>query len=193
MGRLSASIIAFALALAATLGLLACGEGGDAELLPGATAEEINANLDQVQRLADEGDCVGADDAAEQVSLQVEGLDGVDARLKRALTEGANRLREVVAGCEEESEEPEEIVEPEEEETTEPEETTKDEEKREKDRERSEREEEETEETTESQTQPPPSKEEKGNEPSETETPSESGGAEPPPGGLSPSAPAGEG
>jgi hypothetical protein len=194
MGRLTASIIASCLAIAAALGLLACGESGD-ELLPGSTAEEINSNLDQVQRLADEGDCLGADEAAEQVSLQVEGLDGVDAKLKRALTEGTNRLREVVAGCEEESvEEPEEVFEPEEEETVEPEESSKEEEKQEKEEEKSEREaEKEAEEPGDSTLPPQAEGEAKGHEKDESETPSEQGGTEPPPGGLSPSTPAGEG
>lgn len=132
MGRLSASLIALALA-AAALGLVACG-GSDAELLPGDTASEINANLDQVEQLATEGDCVGAADAAAAVSSQVEALGGVDAELKRALSEGAARLNEVVAGCEEvevEEEEPtiEPAEEPEDEEKPKPDKSEKDEEK----------------------------------------------------------------
>ena len=39
----------------------ACG-GEDAKLLPGDTAREITANLDTVKQLADEGDCVGAEE-----------------------------------------------------------------------------------------------------------------------------------
>ncbi len=105
MGRLTASLLALALGAAATLCLLACGGGGGADLLPGATASEINSNLDQVERLAGEGDCVGAQDAAAAVSGQIEALGGVDKRLKQALREGATRLNEVVAGCEETAEE----------------------------------------------------------------------------------------
>jgi outer membrane biosynthesis protein TonB len=101
MGRLSASLIVLLLGAAATLGLVACGSGGDADLLPGDTADEINANLDLVEQLASEGDCVGAADAAQTVSSEVETLGGVDAKLKEALREGAARLNEVVAGCEE--------------------------------------------------------------------------------------------
>ncbi|HEX5929768.1 MAG TPA: hypothetical protein VFY48_10285 [Solirubrobacterales bacterium] len=109
MRRLSTSLIVFSLAAAAALGLIACGGGSDAELLPGETATEINSNLDQVEQLANEGDCLGASDAAQAVSLQVEDLGGVDAELKQALQEGAARLNEVVAGCEEDAEEEEPV------------------------------------------------------------------------------------
>jgi X-linked retinitis pigmentosa GTPase regulator len=91
---------ALCLALAALLGLAACGEE-DAQLLGGETAREINANLDTVQQLADEGDCTGAESAVEQVGEQIDGLEEVDPRLKRALEEGAGRLEEVIATCEE--------------------------------------------------------------------------------------------
>jgi outer membrane biosynthesis protein TonB len=100
VGHSSALLAVLALAAAASLGLSACGEGG-ADLLPGGTASEINANLDQVERLASEGDCVGAADAAQAVSAQIDALGGVDAKLKQALREGATRLNEVVASCEE--------------------------------------------------------------------------------------------
>lgn len=116
MGRLSASILALSLAACATLGLLACGGGGDDDLLPGETASEINSNIDAVERLVGEGDCVGAEDASATISGQVESLTGVDAKLKQALGEGAARLNEVVTECEEEA--PEETIE-----TIEPEET----------------------------------------------------------------------
>jgi len=86
------------------LGLSACG-GEDAKLLPGETAREITANLDTVKQLAGEGDCVGAESAAQQVGEQVEALEGVDPKLKRALEQGAGRLEEVIASCEESSSE----------------------------------------------------------------------------------------
>ncbi len=105
MGRLSASILAVALGALAVLGLAACGSDSP-ELLPGGTASEITSNLDQVKELATEGDCVGAEDAAQAVSTQIEDLDGVDPKLKQGLREGATRLNEVVAGCEEAPEEP---------------------------------------------------------------------------------------
>jgi outer membrane biosynthesis protein TonB len=101
MARLSASLLALSLAAVAALGFAACGSGDSPDLLPGDTASEITANLDQVERLANEEDCAGAAEAAESVSVQIEELAGVDPELKQALREGATRLNEVVAGCEE--------------------------------------------------------------------------------------------
>ena len=79
----------------AAVGLVACG-AEDAKLLPGETAREIVANLDTVQQLSDEGDCIGAESAAEQVGEQIEALAGVDRKLKQALEDGAARLQEVI-------------------------------------------------------------------------------------------------
>jgi len=110
MGRLSASFPALLLAAAVAVGLSACGSSGGADLLPGGTASEIESNLEEVRQLVEEGDCPGAADAAASVGIQVEELHGVDAKLKAALAEGADRLNEVVAGCEEEKE-PEETTE----------------------------------------------------------------------------------
>jgi hypothetical protein len=93
-------LLAIGLAAGAALALVACG-GEDAKLLPGETAREITANLDTVQQLSDEGDCLGAESAAQQVGEQIEALEGVDVKLKRALEEGAVRLEEVIASCEE--------------------------------------------------------------------------------------------
>ncbi len=101
MGRLSAFLLVLLLGAAATVALASCGGSDSSGLLPGATAKEINANLDQVQLLAAEGDCVGAEDAAATVRGQIEGLDGVNQRLKEALSEGATRLDEFVTDCEE--------------------------------------------------------------------------------------------
>jgi outer membrane biosynthesis protein TonB len=116
MARSSACLLVLAAAVFAAVALSACGDSG-ADLLPGKTASEIEANLDEVARLAGEGECVGAEDAAQEVSAEVDALGGVDAKLKQALGEGASRLNEVVAGCEEEPAEEEELepVEPEEE------------------------------------------------------------------------------
>src|SRR5258708_554613 len=101
MPRLPASLLALALR-ATVLVLSSCG-GKDAQLLPGETAREITANLDTVQQLSDEGDCAGAESAVQQVGEQIETLEGVDAKLKRALEEGAARLGEVITDCEESS------------------------------------------------------------------------------------------
>jgi outer membrane biosynthesis protein TonB len=110
MPRVAATPLALALGLAAALALAACGGGSDAKLLAGNTAQEIRENLDSVQRLVDEGECVGAEDAALSVSSQVEAVEGIDPKLKQLLQEGAGRLNEVVAQCVEEEETVEETI-----------------------------------------------------------------------------------
>jgi hypothetical protein len=99
MTRAATSVIAFALGLAAAVALASCGGGSDAKLLPGTTAREITENLESVRQLAAEGECVDAQDAALEVSTEVEALQGIDASLKQALQEGAARLNEVVLTC----------------------------------------------------------------------------------------------
>ncbi len=188
MGRVTASLIALVLGAVAALGLVACGGGSDADLLPGSTASEINANLDQVEQLASEGDCVGAADAAQAVSLQVEELGGVDAELKQALQEGAARLNEVISGCEEAT--IEEETAPVIEETEEPEEEDeKEKEKAEKpDESQAEKE---AEEPEEEKTLPPQAEgEAKGHEKQEEEAPPAETGGGAAAGGVAPSAPA---
>lgn len=100
MPRFPLPLLAVGFTAAAAFALVACG-GEDAKLLPGETAREITANLDTVQQLSDEGDCLGAESAAQQVGEQIEALKGVDPKLKGALEEGAVRLEEVIASCEE--------------------------------------------------------------------------------------------
>jgi hypothetical protein len=194
MPRSLASLFAVPLAVIAALGLAACG-GEDAELLPGGTAREITANLDTVQQLSDEGDCVGAESAAQQVGEQIEALEGVDRKLKQALEDGAARLEEVIVECEEtttESVAPAEIPTEDEEEDEEAEV----EEKKPKPKKK--------EEAPESQTTspalPPQANGEgkgleNGNGPpaSEEEEAPEEGEVETPSGGVSPGNPAGEG
>jgi hypothetical protein len=191
VGRLSASILAIALGALAALGMVACGSGGSADLLPGSTASEITANLDQVKELATEGDCVGAEDAAQAVSTQIEELGGVDQKLKQALREGATRLNEVVAGCEEAPVEEEtlpaidEAEEPEEEEkekAEKPKKTKKDEEAGE------------SEEETTAPTLPPQAEgKAKGHEEPEEEVPPVETGGDSSSGGVGPGTPAEEG
>jgi outer membrane biosynthesis protein TonB len=181
MGRLTASLLACTLAAVLAVALSACGDSG-ADLLPGRTANEIESNLDEVARLAGEGECVGAADAAEQVRADVDSLGGVDAELKRALSEGASRLNEVVANCEE--------VEPVEEvETFEPEEELEPTEKAEK-REKPEKPEKPEKEEKPEKPAKPEKEEAEAEEPEEEtspEPPSESGGT--PSGGLEPNTP----
>jgi outer membrane biosynthesis protein TonB len=190
-----ASPLALALVAAAAILLGACGEE-DAQLLPGGTAREITANLDTVQLLADEGDCVGAESAALQVSEQVEALGEVDPELKQALREGAARLNEVVAGCEEEvAVLPDETTtesEPGDDEEAEREEKEqeKEEEKEEKEREKEERESEKEAERDEETPLPPQAEGEgKGLDDGDDSGPGNSGEGGAPSGGVSPSSP----
>ncbi len=192
MGRLRAVSIALVLVVAAATTLSACGSSDKADLLPGETASEINANLDLVETLVDEGDCVGAANAAAAVGEQVEALTGVNQELKEALTEGANRLNEVIVECTEatEAEDTTETVEPDEEEREA--EAEREQEKTDKEAEKEAKKEQKAEEKSEKETPPT---EEKGEEKQEEkEVPPvepEDGGT--PSGGVSPSAPAGAG
>ena len=103
MVRLSAIFLAFLLGAASAVGLVSCGSGSDAELLPGTTADQIESNLDQVAELASADDCIGAEDAVAEVTAEVEELQGVDLKLKAALEEGTAKLSAVVGRCEEET------------------------------------------------------------------------------------------
>lgn len=100
MPRVVPTLLALAVGAGVSCTLASCG-GSEAQLLPGQTAREITANLNTVRQLAAEGDCPGAENAARQVSQQVESLNGVAAQLKSALREGAERLNEVLANCQE--------------------------------------------------------------------------------------------
>src|SRR5882757_3133276 len=107
MGRVRAASLVLA-ALAVGLLLAACGGGGNDELLPGATADQITSHLDQVRSSYEAGDCEKAEDGVANVSTEVDELGKVDAKLKKALRQGAAKLSEVVSTCgvaEEEAEE----------------------------------------------------------------------------------------
>jgi hypothetical protein len=194
MPRLVASVAAVVLGAALAVALASCG-ADDAKLLAGNTAQEIRENLDSVQRLVEEGDCVGAEDEALQVSAQVEALQGIDPELKRALEEGSARLNEVVGRCEEET--AEETVEETLPTTTESAaerakqeaEKEKEQEKREKEEEKAE-EEQEKEQEQEEPTLPPQSN---GNAKGHQEAPVEEAEGGEPSGGIGPASEAGEG
>lgn len=102
MTRVTPAILAFALGVGAAIALASCG-GGEAQLLPGTTAQEITKNLALVREQAAAGECVSAEDAAQQVATQVDELHGIDTRLKQALQAGAAKLNEVVFTCSEET------------------------------------------------------------------------------------------
>jgi hypothetical protein len=187
--QLAISLIALALGAAAALGLVSCGSGEDAKLLPGNTAAEITENLDRVKQYAEEGECVGAADAVSEINAQVEGLTGVDPKLVEALERGANRLSEVIASCDEEETE---AVAPSSEATT-TEETEKVppglEKKEEKEREKEEKALEKEEEKAEKHEEKLPT-ETTPEPPTATEPPPSEGGGTDAPGGVSPGAPA---
>ena len=75
---------------ATALALVSCGSSDSDNLLPGDTASEIVANLDQVKELNADGHCTEAESAVDEVRIQVTELpSSVDPRLRRALAEGA--------------------------------------------------------------------------------------------------------
>jgi hypothetical protein len=98
IGRVRAAALILA-ALAVGLLLSACGGGGNGELLPGTTADQITSNLDQVRESYESGDCEKAETAVAQVSTEVDDLNKVDVKLKNALKNGALKLSEVVNNC----------------------------------------------------------------------------------------------
>ena len=98
IGRIRAAALILA-ALAVGLLLSACGGGGNGELLPGTTADQITSNLDQVQASYESGNCEKAETAVAQVSTEVDDLNKVDVELKKALKNGALKLSEVVNSC----------------------------------------------------------------------------------------------
>jgi hypothetical protein len=185
MARLSSLLLAFLLGAAGAVGLVSCGGGSNADLLPGTTAEQIESNLDQVRELAAEEDCIGAEDAVATVTAEVEELEGVDLKLKAALQEGTAKLSEVVGRCEEET--TSEETEPELETDVEPE--VEDEKKPKKDKPEKETEEPESEEETteEEGGELPPQSKGKGEEKGGAEPPAEPTEETPSSGGVGPS------
>lgn len=192
--QLAAFALALVLGATAAVALASCGGGEDAKLLPGTTAEEIAENLDSVKQFVSEGECVGAENAAREVSAQVEALDEVDAKLKQALQRGAEKLSEVVVSCVET--ETEAVAPADEAPSTEEDEPPPGlEKKAEKELEKEEKalaKEEEKEEKEEEKEVPPVTPTPPTETPSTEPPPSEGGGTDAP-GGVGPGAPVGEG
>jgi outer membrane biosynthesis protein TonB len=184
MGRLSASLLALLLGAAAMVALSSCGGGDSSGLLPGDTASEINSNLDKVQELVAAGECTGAEAASAEISGEIEGLGGVNSRLKEALSEGAARRADVVSACEEVPDEEEELDALEAEEGLKAEEET-DEKKEKKEKPDKSKEAEKEKKPPVEPPEPPEEKEE------ETTPPEENGGGGTPAGGVGPAAPVG--
>lgn len=192
--QLAAFALALALGAAAAVALVSCGGGEDAKLLPGTTAQEISENLDSVKQFVSEEECVGAENAAQEVSAQVEDLGGVDPKLKQALQRGSEKLSEVVETCQET--ETEAVAPADEAPSTEEEELPPGlEKKAEKEREKEEKalEKEEEKQEKKEEKEVPPVTPTTPTEPTPAEpTPSEGGGTGAP-GGVGPGAPVGEG
>jgi hypothetical protein len=78
-------------------GLSACGSDGDGERLSRATASELRSTLDRVQQDVKDGDCEAATTQARTLVESAGGLpDRVDADLREALVDGADRLQVLV-------------------------------------------------------------------------------------------------
>jgi len=89
--RLLRAAIAIGL-VAGGLALAGC-EGSRDNLLEGDTAASLNRDIDRINELVAEGDCLEALKLAEQARLQVEGLgDEIDPDLRRVLLEGVTEL-----------------------------------------------------------------------------------------------------
>ncbi|HEX3325269.1 MAG TPA: hypothetical protein VHR65_09115 [Solirubrobacterales bacterium] len=194
--RLAAFTLALALGATAAVALASCGGGENAKLLPGTTAQEISENLDLVKQFVSEEECVGAENAAQEVSAQVEGLGGVDAKLKQALQSGAARLNEVVATCEESATEgvaPASEAPTDEEEELSPGQEKKAEKEREKEEKALEKEAEKQEKEVTPGPPTTPTETTPTEPPAATPTPPTEGGGTGAPGGVGPGAPVGEG
>jgi hypothetical protein len=110
MGRVRAASLVLA-ALAVGLLLAACGGSSSDELLPGPTADQITAHLDQVRSSYQAGNCEQAEEGVANVSTEVDELGKVDAQLKKALRQGAAKLSDVVSTCKAQEEEKEQKAE----------------------------------------------------------------------------------
>jgi hypothetical protein len=188
MSRAATSALSVALGLAVAIALASCG-GGDAKLLPGTTAKEITENLESIRVLAAEGECVDAEDAAQEVSTQVEELQGIDPKLKEELQKGATTLNEVVLTCTEATTEEETIPVP----TERPEEKAKAEEKSKKEQKEAEKEQKEAEKEAEKEQKEAEKEQEKAEKEAEKEQEHEEAEGGEPSGGVGPGSTPGEG
>jgi hypothetical protein len=97
VARLALPILALALGAAVAVGLVACGTRDEKGLLPGSNAQQIVDNLDQVKADAQNGDCSSASAEVATVQSEIDALPTtVDAQLRARLSDGAQRLADVV-------------------------------------------------------------------------------------------------
>lgn len=77
--------------------LVGCGEDRS-NLIPTGTSEELVVKLDEIQSLADSGECFAAADASLELGNQIERLgEKIDPRLKRSLLDGVTQLQLAIA------------------------------------------------------------------------------------------------
>ena len=97
MTRLALPRLALALGAAVAVGLVSCGTRDEKGLLPGNNAQQILDNLDQVKADAQSGDCSSASLEVATVQDEINALPTtVDAQLRARLSDGAQRLADVV-------------------------------------------------------------------------------------------------
>jgi hypothetical protein len=95
--RLALPILALALGAAVAVGLVSCGTRDEKGLLPGNNAQQILDNLDQVKADAQSGDCSSASAEVATIQDEIDALPTtVDAQLRARLSDGAQRLADVV-------------------------------------------------------------------------------------------------
>ncbi len=97
MARLALQILALTLGAVVAVGLVSCGTRDEKGLLPGNNAQQILDNLDQVKADAQSGDCSSASTEVATVQDEIDALPTtVDAQLRARLSDGAQRLADVV-------------------------------------------------------------------------------------------------
>src|SRR5712691_7211398 len=97
VARLALPILALALGAAVAVGLVSCGTRDEKGLLPGNNARQILDNLDQVKADAQSGNCSSAALEVATVKDEIDALPTtVDAQLRARLSDGAQRLADVV-------------------------------------------------------------------------------------------------
>lgn len=100
MLRLAGPILALVLGAAIAVGLVSCGGRDKTGLLPGNNAQQIIANLNNVDQLASQGNCTEAASEVATVQDEINSLpSSVDPQLRARLTSGAQRLARVVSSA----------------------------------------------------------------------------------------------
>jgi hypothetical protein len=92
--KLTPPITALVLGVVCAVLIASCGGSGGKDLIPGATASQLDEALDQIEQLADDGQCSDAASSAEQVATQLETQQSdINPELKQALVDGFQRVQ----------------------------------------------------------------------------------------------------